>query len=219
MAPAPNLRSEKRRDPSGGGGGGGGSGSSARRARTARPRVPAQTDTHTLTHTRTLALTHAHSHKHWSRPLVGGGSGTSSSRNSSSRSGGGTRNPHSRCPLPEPDLGRDQQQRRQQSPRIPPPLLPPREAGPGARGRAFQQFQLFFEGLACPPRGKMPTEAAAGVGKRLPPRFRHLRNSGCFARIRDAPAPDTLIKSCLSIFAAANANDQIICTEPSQKLF
>ena len=65
MARAPNLRSEKRRGPSGGGGGGG---SSARRARTARPRVPAQTDrhSHTLTHThaRTLALAHAHSHTH-----------------------------------------------------------------------------------------------------------------------------------------------------------
>ena len=77
------------------------------------------------------------------------------------------------------------------------PLLPqgarrPREGGPGAHGRAFQ---LFFEGLACPLRWKMPTEAAAGVGKRLPPRFRHLRNSGPFARIWDAPAPDTLIKS------------------------
>lgn len=138
MARAPNLRSEKRRGPSGGGGGGGGS--SARRARTARPRVPAQTDrhSHTLTHTRahtrprTRSLTHTLSHSHRSRPLAGGGSGTnSSSRNSSSSSrsggggGGGARTPRSGCPLPEPDLGRDQQQRRQQSPRIPPPLLPP----------------------------------------------------------------------------------------------
>lgn len=98
----------------------------------------------------------------------------------------------------------------------PPGARRPREGGLGAHGRAFQ---LFFEGLACPPRRKMPTEAAAGVGKRPPPRFRHLRNSGRLARIRDAPAADTLIKSCLSIFAAANANDQILCTEPSQKLF
>lgn len=88
----------------------------------------------------------------------------------------------------------------------------PLEGGPGAHGRAFQ---LFFEGLACPPRRKMPTEAAAGVGKRPPPRFRHLRNSGRFARIWDAPAADTLIKYCLSIFAATNANDQILCMEPS----
>ena len=130
MARAPNLRSEKRRGPSGGGGG-----SSARRARTARPRVPAQTDTHTHSHTHTHAhssshtLTHTHtlSHSHRSRPLAGGGSGTnSSSRNSSiSRGGGGARTPRLGCPLPEPVPGRDQQQRRQQSPRIPPPLLPP----------------------------------------------------------------------------------------------
>lgn len=64
MARAPNLRSEKRRGPSGGGGGGGGS--SARRARTARPRVPAQTDRHSRTHSHTRAhspshtLTHTH---------------------------------------------------------------------------------------------------------------------------------------------------------------
>lgn len=67
MARAPNLRSEKRRSPSGGGDGGSGSGGgfSARRAQTARPRSPhRQTLAHTLTHARTLALAHAHSHTH-----------------------------------------------------------------------------------------------------------------------------------------------------------
>lgn len=107
---------------------------------------------------------------------------------------------------------------REAHPLAPQPGLSPSSPGsaPAAGGRPQgRAFQLFFEGLACPPRRKMPTEAAAGVGKRPPPRFRHLRNSGRFARIRDAPAADTLIKSCLSIFAAANANDEILCTEPS----
>lgn len=60
MARAPNLRSEKRRGPSGGGGGG----SSARRARTARPRVPAQTDRHSHTHTHAHSPSHTLTHTH-----------------------------------------------------------------------------------------------------------------------------------------------------------
>lgn len=91
------------------------------------PPPPTRAHSHSHTHARTLArprtrsLTHTLSHSHRSRPLAGGGSGTnSSSRNSSSRSGGGggARTPRSGCPLPEPDLSRDQQQRRQQSPQI-----------------------------------------------------------------------------------------------------
>lgn len=51
----------------------------------------------------------------------------------------------------------------------PPVAHPGRGFSPSSPGRApaahVRGFKLFFEGLACPPRRKMPTEAAAGGGE------------------------------------------------------
>lgn len=68
------------------------------------------------------------------------------------------------------------------------------------RQRTSARLNCSWKAPRAPLAGKCPRRPRWGVGKRPPPRFRHLRNSGRFARIRDAPAADTLIKSCHSAF-------------------
>lgn len=109
------------------------------------------------------------------------------------------------------------------------PRSPPRAPGPGAltflpggarRGQAawartVARWSCSSEGSRAPLAGKCPRRPRLGAGRRPPPRVRHLRNSGRFARIRDAPAADTLAKSCRSVFAATDADVPKSGTEPS----
>ena len=71
-----------------------------------------------------------------------------------------------------------------------PPARPGRGLSPSSPGSApaahVRVFKLFFEGLACPPRRKMPTEAAAGGGEEAASAFQTsqefrtlLPHSGC----------------------------------------
>ncbi|XP_070220943.1 collagen alpha-1(I) chain-like [Bos mutus] len=160
-----------------------------------------QTDTHSHSHTHTRARTlahaplhththtHTHSHTHTgparspaaaaaaaaAAPTAAAGTAAQAAAAAAAAPAPPARGVRS----PEPDLGRDQQQRRQQSPRIPLPLSPP-PPPPHSNGAFYYYSGGKRKGLKKNPTNKMATDRPGHVKDKFGARY------ACQRRARDS---------------------------------